>query len=206
MIFALDTPNRQYYHTLRPNINSCNLRRNPKTQGNQPGMPPRGLNALAHPKGPGQVCGTSERRHPREVGDAISSLRRPEDSTSWPIPMPPLSPVGAIGRSPPCEESRLRHKRKACPRDVGGRGRHLLHPSPVPSRSPVPQAMERRPGATRPKERNGVARSRGPLGSPSASSNETGQTATPGSWIQAANLIPRTPAWGHDSGHSPSCT
>ena len=66
--------------------------------------------------------------------------------------------------------------------------------------------MERRPGAPRPKERNGVARSRGPLGSPSASANETGQTATPGSWIQAANWKPRTPAWGHDSGHSPSCT
>ena len=195
-------------------------------------MPPRkpapeqsgigGLNALAHPKGPSlpfalslskglkngreRPAAQAKSRHPRAVGDAISSPRRPEDSTSWPIPMPPLSPVGAIGRSPPCEESRLRHKRKACPRDVGGRGRHLLHPSPDPSRSPVPQAMERRPGATRPKERNGVARSRGPLGSPSASSNKTGQTATPGSWIQAANWKPRTPARGHDSGHSPSCT
>ena len=55
-------------------------------------------------------------------------------------------------------------------------------------------------------ERNGAARSRGPLGSPSASSNKTGLTATPGSWIQAANWIPRTPAWGTDPGLSPSCT
>ena len=55
-------------------------------------------------------------------------------------------------------------------------------------------------------ERNGAARSRGPLGSPSASSNKTGPPATPGSWIQAANWIPRTPARGTDPGLSPSCT
>ena len=55
-------------------------------------------------------------------------------------------------------------------------------------------------------ERNGAARSRGPLGSPSASSNETGPPATPGSWIQAANWIPTTPARGTDPGLSPSCT
>ena len=54
-------------------------------------------------------------------------------------------------------------------------------------------------------ERNGVARSRGPPGSPYASSNETGQTATPGSWIQVANRIPITPARGTDAGLSPSC-
>ena len=39
-------------------------------------------------------------------------------------------------------------------------------------------------------ERNGAARSRGPLGSPSSSSNKTGLPATPGSWIQAANGYP----------------
>ena len=46
-------------------------------------------------------------------------------------------------------------------------------------------------------ERNGVARSRGPPGSPYASANTTGQTATPGSWIQAANRIPITPCEGN---------
>ena len=35
-IFALDTTKRRYYHTLRPNINSRNLRRNQKPRGTNP--------------------------------------------------------------------------------------------------------------------------------------------------------------------------
>ena len=57
-----------------------------------------------------------------------------------------------------------------------------------------------------PMERNGAARSRGPLGSPSASSNKTGLPPSPGSGTSSANWIPRTPARGTDPGLSPSCT
>ena len=54
-------------------------------------------------------------------------------------------------------------------------------------------------------ERNGAARSRGPLGSPSAPSNKTGLPPSLGSWLQAANRIPTTPARGTDPGLSPYC-
>ena len=90
-------------------------------------------------------------------------------------------------------------------------------PSPLPRAPAIPSLTTRRwktPWTVLksllteqpcPMERNGAARSRGPLGSPSAPSNKTGLPPSPGSWLQAANRIPTTPARGTDPGLSPYC-
>ena len=106
---------------------------------------------------------TTLRRNPTTQG---SPPDPPEDSTPQPIPT-------ALTRGP-----RLKRKSPRPPTE----DRHLLIPTcPLPPsltlrRWKTPWTVpEKSPhGATRPTERNGAARSRGPLGSPSASPNKLG--------------------------------
>ena len=90
----LDTPEQRRYHIPRPNKYSRYLRRNHTTQGNQPRRP-RGLNALAHPKGLRAGPRHKQQRHPLSPAPGgLNALAHPKGHRAG-----------------------LRHKRKRHPRD-----------------------------------------------------------------------------------------
>ena len=139
----------------------------------------------------------------------IGARSRPPNPTTLRRNHNPGKPTRPPRTQRPSPSQRAAHK----PSHGTSERRHLLYQGPRLSltltirRWKTPWTVPKSPhGASRPTERNGAARSRGPLGSPSASSNKTGLSATPGSWIQAANRKPTTPARGTDPGLSPSCT